>query len=56
MKEVHLLNLIEAGFKGYHEYHKSIDNFINQLYLDGSFGLAKKVKKIQDENYKIIKC
>ncbi len=55
MKEEHLLNLIESGFKGYHAYHKAIDNFINQLVLDGSYGLAKKVKTIQDNNYKIIK-
>lgn len=56
MKEEHLLNLIEAGFKGYKEYHKAIDNFINHLYLEHHFVLAKKIKKIQDDNYKVIKC
>ena len=56
MKEEYLLNLIEAGFKGYHQYHQALDVFINHLYSEYHITLARKVRKIQDDNLRVIKC
>ena len=55
MQKQYLLNLIESDFKGYKEYQKNLTIFIEQLMNEHNFELAKEIKKIQDDNWRIIK-